>query len=1137
MLPVELHHVATDTQWPVEVQPLSTLLSKPLCYVPGDACLHASPLFSDLLEELSATGTKFSSSALSSHLLSGFLDIILATVSSLRQMKEDPHPFTMPIWSTLIRALCYICFSNVEIFNDTPFILPKNFGKSVFDGRALMLISYLYENSRSTQGEHLPGCYDKIVTLENTCSSKHDNSRGSTEGKGVDCKDKDGIHANSDDVSEVELDTRTVSSESDHALGGDIFDERFDTSYDPTESEQWPKVHCFSSSPSRASSTSSLDMPFHAHVLPGRGRRTNAVLPIICIADRENIVPLIASVAYQRRVWGIEEPLVGVILAKDGFSAQIVLGWTNPPSDTGNDSESLDDHTIDDLPMVHIAYSDTPCAANGVFNLTDPISALAFSQFIIELRDHYDKVILGCRSTCTPVNSSFAWRSDLIDPPLLSEWGQQREESVASWIRGLRTPSSVDTDDDPPPYPITPPPTQHFNHVPMSDPVKKPGRDNVPVISHPSRTKKGGEQAEYEKATTSSSISRSIRGKSTSEVSASNSKLPSISSAIQSCSEFAKRAEYGIGPGYPLSMTTYIYDRYVLSISALKLSSNDAVYENINKYITIYDNMSCFRNPAWRLEEELPVVNGAYLEAVRRCFWKQLLAVRSRLGPEHPLMDGLHQEIVSERLSLFFWVTLGAFFRGQRKSVNEAESRLQWDILIFHVMNGLASEDDGVHIRPLFERSLLLSRNRLVDGLNSTGTSNQVISGARGRALEYHNICLVSQMSSGPGVVRTQEGAASEVARHLLEETENLFGGTEQNLNRVISSIRHRANSEPHTGTCDAVVVLTTDNLILPSSKCKIPNFINIPENDKDGVLPPPLPKEHHDTDDSALLLPAPSLANTTPFNDEDSLAARKTETTQTRASSKSKQRTDLKNFKENLKNSRNSFLAASSACNDHCKKPSDKSIPQLSDELPTVVPLNLGGRILFAILVVEHKRPGDDPAKPLNQARTYLEASVRLLEAHGIKELPVFALATNGNEGVVLMAWCSKDSERVYLIDRCVQKFNISSPIEVLHFVTFLLRLKDYYIVHFRDNPSQIEGANEAAKKMAELADEALRKAQEGAESAGVAGGSVEVDLDWGWWKSAQTKRVRPPKDESGKSKSKLGKVVEGVGNMHLST
>ncbi|KAK0445763.1 hypothetical protein EV421DRAFT_1734417 [Armillaria borealis] len=1044
MPPIELHHVATDAQWPLEVQPLSRHLSKPLHSVSRDACLSETYMLSELLDELrSATSTSPSSLAPNAHPLSGFLDIILATVSSLRQMKEDPHPFTMPIWSTLIRALCYTCYSDVEI-----------------------------SNSRSTRGKLPPGCSDQTVVPENTCSDHK--SSGDPEETGVHWECEDGPNANNDtNVSEVETDTRTFSFASDPLLVEDLCDEKFDVSYDPTQSEKWLAAsHCFSSPPSKASSTSSLDVPFHAHVLP----------------DRENIVPLVASVAYQRRVWGIEDPVVGVILTKDGFSAQVVLGWTDPP-DLCSDSESPDDDTFDDLPTVHIAYSDSPCVANGVFNLTDPISTLAFSQFIVELRDQYDKVVRECCDPRVAANSTFTWRSDLIDPPRLFDRGEQREESVASWIRGLRTPSSVDTEDDPPPYPITPPPTQPFDHIPTSDPMKKAGGGDEPDSFQRSGTEQDGEQTGYKGATISSSVSRSFKSKSTSELSAT---LPSISSSIQSCSEFAKKAEYGIGPSNPLSMTTYTYERYVLSISALKLSSDLAKREEINHYVSIYNDLSCFRDPAWQLEEELPVVKGAYLEAVRRCFWRQLVAVRERQDQNFRLVDELHQPIISERLSLFFWVTLGAFCRGQRKSVNEAESRLQWDTLILHVLNSLASKDDGVHIRPLFERSLLLSRNRFSDTLNSAKTTDEVMSEARTRARDYHALCSASQAAvydtdssfSDIDVMTIQETAASSVAFHLLTETNKLFVGNKKDLYK--SSILQRASSEPHTGTCDAVVVLTMNTLVLPSSKCTIPNFINIPEDNK-GLLPP-LQRERHDADGGTLLLPAPS-SKARPLDDKGGSTLRKP--------------------------------------GDHRKKPTGDGIPQLSDEFPTIIPFELGGKIIFAILVVEHKRPGDDPTKPLNQARIYVEASVRLLEAHGIKGLPVFALATNGNEGVVLMAWRSETSERVYLIDRCVQKFNISSPIEVLHFVTFLLRLKDHYVEHFTKNPSQIEAANRAAEEMATRADKMFREAKEQGEN-------VEVDIDWGWWKSAQTKR--PAKDKSVKSKSELGKVVEGMGNMHLS-
>ncbi|KAG7445574.1 uncharacterized protein BT62DRAFT_896617 [Guyanagaster necrorhizus] len=74
-----------------------------------------------------------------------------------------------------------------------------------------------------------------------------------------------------------------------------------------------------------------------------------------------------------------------------------------------------------------------------------------------------------------------------------------------------------------------------------------------------------------------------------------------------------------------------------------------------------------------------------------------------------------------------------------------------------------------------------------------------------------------------------------------------------------------------------------------------------------------------------------------------------------------------------------------------------------------------------------------------------YTEASVRYLASLGVTKQAVFALATDGLEGAVLMAWCSSDSETVYIVERNVQTFNISSPIEIYHFVTVLLRLREY--------------------------------------------------------------------------------------------
>ncbi len=205
------------------------------------------------------------------------------------------------------------------------------------------------------------------------------------------------------------------------------------------------------------------------------------------------------------------------------------------------------------------------------------------------------------------------------------------------------------------------------------------------------------------------------------------------------------------------------------------------------------------------------------------------------------------------------------------------------------------------------------------------------MSDASVRASDYHTLCLASQVAvnaidststADPRVMKMQEAAASLVALHLSTETDDLKDLRATATARAKSSITHRASSEPHTGTCDAVVVLTTDKLVLPSSKCKIPNFINIPEDDKD--LLPPLQRERYDADGGTLSHPAPfpSKVNQQVVN------------------------APVADFKQGLKISRNSFLTASSACSDHHEKPNGDGIPRLSDELPTVIPYELGGRI-----------------------------------------------------------------------------------------------------------------------------------------------------------------------------------------------
>ena len=84
----------------------------------------------------------------------------------------------------------------------------------------------------------------------------------------------------------------------------------------------------YSGQPStQAPSMPSIDVPFDAHVLPGRGRRLCAILPLLCVADEANITPLMSSVLYQRYVWGIDDPVVGISFSKTGTIGRVLLGW------------------------------------------------------------------------------------------------------------------------------------------------------------------------------------------------------------------------------------------------------------------------------------------------------------------------------------------------------------------------------------------------------------------------------------------------------------------------------------------------------------------------------------------------------------------------------------------------------------------------------------------------------------------------------------------------------------------------------------------------------------------------------------------------------------------------------------------
>jgi hypothetical protein len=64
-------------------------------------------------------------------------------------------------------------------------------------------------------------------------------------------------------------------------------------------------------------------------MLTGRGRHLSAVVLVllVLVADPNNIIPLLCSALYQRHLWNIRQPVVGLCCSSTGTIATAIFGW------------------------------------------------------------------------------------------------------------------------------------------------------------------------------------------------------------------------------------------------------------------------------------------------------------------------------------------------------------------------------------------------------------------------------------------------------------------------------------------------------------------------------------------------------------------------------------------------------------------------------------------------------------------------------------------------------------------------------------------------------------------------------------------------------------------------------------------
>lgn len=170
-------------------------------------------------------------------------------------------------------------------------------------------------------------------------------------------------------------------------------------------------------------STQSSSIPLDAHILAYWPHSCSAALPFLCVAGEDDIFDLMSGLLYQRCAWGVVEPVIGVILSTTGYVGRVVLGWSE---------EAVRDPGV--LPMVHFAYADRTRTdpSIGVYDLTDPASALKFAQFILSLRTHVEAVVAQCNQ---PVFKRLPWRSV---PSMMRNAAPKNNGSKRSLIGSVR---------------------------------------------------------------------------------------------------------------------------------------------------------------------------------------------------------------------------------------------------------------------------------------------------------------------------------------------------------------------------------------------------------------------------------------------------------------------------------------------------------------------------------------------------------------------------------------------------------------------------------------------------------------------------------------------------------------------------
>ncbi|KAG2129723.1 uncharacterized protein EDB93DRAFT_1234411 [Suillus bovinus] len=750
-------------------------------------------------------------------------------------------------------------------------------------------------------------------------------------------------------------------------------------------------------------SVDSLDLPLQAHMLPGRGRCLSVVIPVLLVADSSNIVPLLCSALYQRRVWGIRQPVVGLCCSSTGTIATTIFGWLD--SDQSEDGR---------MPTVHLALAADVRSdpSMGVFDFTDTRSATSLAQFVLGLRTHFHNIKGATSIEAVDSLTPLGWRSDL--PDFETQFGARLDERVISWTHQVHVQTSS-SEASSSPTPRTPSPlldTALVSYDTMSSPLLPAIVENEPVDGANIRSHQETRAKNVKgrgRGSRPSSSRNSLKRTSPSPQPLSEVMGSTSSRAPSACSNsrLAALADNGLVDG--LSMSNWLFERHAFTVGRIPIRSKELASETgINAMVNIYDQMTAF---TWSNDIKTILSDAAFDSCVSD--------IRSELidtngGPDRqpstidaPSLKDV--EFIARRISMLLHAVKGARSCddvAQLHGADEADRRHEWDSLLLNFFQPVPKQRDV-----LLERQLNLTRNLVADDASFETRAVEV-------ADEYHALCY-EQFRCIPLTAETsgrlrQAAAGRDQAITFVDDIRHRH--LEKDFAKVIAD---HSSKDPVTGICDAILVIPCSDVATAMLNC-IPSI------------------EEQETLLKSFMLvqgPKPDKLDTTTRETSHQIEkthSRKTPSNRSLQVPSSSHVSESKTIDRSLLH--NPFL-------HHPDR--NQATQRKAAILSNDASFDGASRqdLLLPVLLAEYKKRDESAiSTAMNQTKTYLVSAVTFLSELGITDQPVFGLVVNGSLGAITMAW--KTNNQIYIMERNVRHYEITDPLQALQFVSILPRL-----------------------------------------------------------------------------------------------